>query len=104
MRKDKAKVVDEVWNDERIRMFLDRLPPDGVDADFHALLTAYQSMRVEDFTRFVRFFRDAGRNLNAVDPAGQPLADIIGQHRHGAPFAEVLAMAQASSQPEASEA
>jgi hypothetical protein len=48
-RKDKQKIVDEVWTEERIRSFLDLQPPAGMDADFHRLQRAYQSMRAEDF-------------------------------------------------------
>ena len=90
MRKDKAKVVDEVWSDERVRSFLDRQPPAGVDADHHALLTAYQSMRAEDFARLVALFSAAGRNLDARDANGNSVADIIGRHRRGAPYLAVL--------------
>ncbi|MCB1632679.1 MAG: PA4642 family protein, partial [Pseudomonadales bacterium] len=49
LRKEKKKVVDEVWTDERIRRFLHLLPPEGVDCDFHRLRRAYQAMRPEDF-------------------------------------------------------
>ena len=35
---------DEFWTDERIRSFLDMLPPEGVPADYHVLLKAYRGM------------------------------------------------------------
>ena len=50
------KVTDEVWDDERVKRFLD-LQPSGEDADFHVLVKAYRGMRPEDFERFLGFFR-----------------------------------------------
>ena len=58
-RKDKKKVVDEVWTPERVRSFLSLEPPAGVDADFHRLRRAYQSMKVEDFEDFIDMFVEA---------------------------------------------
>lgn len=89
-RKDKQKVVDEVWTAERIRSFLDLQPPAGMDADFHRLQRAYQSMRTEDFADFVTMFVAAGRRLDARGPEQQTLMDELERHRHGAAFAEVL--------------
>ena len=55
MRKDKEKVVDEVWTEEHVKSFLNVKPHDGSDEDFHMLLKAYQSMRASDFELFVSF-------------------------------------------------
>jgi hypothetical protein len=90
VRKDKKKVIDEVWTPERVRSFLELLPPDGIDPDFHRLRRAYQSMRPEDFEDFVQLFVAAGGNLQARGPEGETLLDDIRRHVHGAPFAEVL--------------
>ncbi|MFM7272404.1 MAG: PA4642 family protein [Gammaproteobacteria bacterium] len=90
VRKDKKKVVDEVWTPERVRSFLELLPPDGIDPDFHRLRRAYQSMRPEDFEDFVQMFVEAGGNLQARGPEGETLLEDIRRHAHGAPFAEVL--------------
>ena len=93
-RKDKQKVVDEVWTPERIRSFLDLLPPAGMDADFHRLQRAYQSMRAEDFAEFVAMFVAAGGRLDARGPQQQTLLEELEQHRHGAAFAEILRAAR----------
>lgn len=90
LKKDKEKVIDPVWDEARIREFLDLLPPEGENADFHKLLKAYYSMREEDFADFVRFFVDAGGDLNAKDNAGNTVADIISTHRYGAPYLELI--------------
>ncbi|MBO6658805.1 MAG: PA4642 family protein [Pseudomonadales bacterium] len=79
------QVTDEVWDDDRVKSFLD-LEPHGENADFHVLLKAYRGMRVEDFDRFLVFFTDAGRNLDAKDLHGRTLWSIIENHRQGADF------------------
>ena len=96
MRPDKQKVVDEVWDEARIRGFLDKAPlGDGVDADFSVLLYAYRSMRPEDFRKFIDYFRQAGRNLDARGEAGESLAQLIATHRHAGPFQQILEEADA---------
>ncbi len=90
MRPDKKTVVDEIWDDERVAGFLDKQPPAGESADYFALHTAYQSMREDDFDRFLTLFCAAGRDLNATSAAGRSLASVISEHRHGGGFAELL--------------
>ena len=79
------QVTDEVWDDARVKSFLE-LEPYGENADFHVLLKAYRGMRVADFERFLRFFNDSGRNLDARDSKGRTLWSIIENHRQGAEF------------------
>jgi len=90
-RPDKQQVIDEVWDDARIRSFLDKAPL-GVDEDpdYSALLYAYRSMRPEDFALFIDMFVAAGRNLNARGRQGQTLVETIAHHRHGAPFRAIV--------------
>ena len=90
MRKDKEKVFDEVWDDARIAGFLDLRPGDGSDPDHHVLLTAYRSMREEDFARFVAMFATAGRDLNATGREGKTLLEEIAEHRYGEPYAAAM--------------
>ncbi|MDA1075437.1 MAG: PA4642 family protein [Proteobacteria bacterium] len=98
MRVDKAKVVDEIWDDERIKGFLNKPPMGpGADPDFSVLVNAYRGMRPEDFTRFLSYFTAAGRNLNATDHAGRTLLKVIGDHRNSAAFREALQNAGAAS-------
>ena len=77
MRKDKQKVVDEVWTEERVRSFLEVRSHDGSSDDFHMLLKAYQSMRAADFELFVGFFVEQGRDLQA--PRDVALADATSE-------------------------
>jgi hypothetical protein len=95
MRKDKEKVLDEVWTEDHIRSFLSARSHDGTDEDFHMLLKAYQSMRASDFELFVQFFRDENRNLNATGRDGRTVLDIVSTHRHGTEYADILKAAVA---------
>ena len=83
------KVTDEVWNDDRVRSFLALEPVDGDSADYHVLLKAYRGMRPEDFERFLKFFVESGRDLDARDPQGRTLWQVISNHRHGSAFLAV---------------
>ena len=83
MKKDKQKVIDEVWDDARVRGFLDKNVPRQAkasfpgDPDFYVLRHAYQSMRAEDFGRFLDFYTADGRDVRARDNKGRTLAEII---------------------------
>lgn len=90
MRKDKAKVLDEVWDDARIEGFLSLRPGNNADPDHHVLLSAYRGMRDEDFARLLPLFVSAGRNINAVGPEGKTLLEEVQEHRYGAPYAQLL--------------
>ncbi len=96
MRKDKEKVLDEVWTEDHVRSFLQFRAHDGSNDDFHILLKAYQSMRASDFELFVQFFREDNRNVNAQGRDGRTVLDIVSTHRHGAEYAEILRAAGAS--------
>lgn len=91
---EKPKVIDEIWDDARVRMFLDVTPPADTGRDFHRLLTAYRAMRIADFERFLEFFRADGGDLDARDPQGRRIDDVLEQHRLAGPFREALARAR----------
>ena len=96
MRKDKEKVLDDVWTEDHVKRFLEVRPHDGSDEDFHMLLKAYQSMRASDFELFVGFFGEQGRNINACNLTGDTVLDIVAEHRHGAEYANILKAAGAA--------
>ena len=95
LKKDKQKVLGEVFSDEQVKTFLDVTPPAGVDADFHCLEKAYRGMVAENFATFVGFFLEAGRNINAKNSEGQTLLTLAKQHRQGSDYAAILAEAGA---------
>lgn len=79
-------MTDEVWDDARVKGFLEMTPPVGESADFHVLVKAYRGMRPDDFERFLRFFVEAGRDMNARDNQGRTLWEVISNHRHAGEF------------------
>lgn len=95
MRKDKEKVIDEVWTEDHVRSFLNVRSHDGSDESFHMLLKSYQSMRASDFELFVGFFCNEDRDLNATGKDGRTVLEIISTHRHGTEYADILKAAGA---------
>jgi hypothetical protein len=91
LKKDKEKVLDEVWTEQRVKDFLEVKPAEDLEADFHVLLKAYQSMRLENFEEFVGFFVAEDRNLNATNPNGETVLSILNQHRKSEEYAAILA-------------
>ena len=79
------QVTDEVWDDDRVKSFLE-IEADSGNVDFHLLMRAYRGMRPADFERFLPFFIDANRDLDATDDQGRTLWSIIEGHRQGADF------------------
>jgi len=99
---DKPKVIGEEWSDERIRGFLHTTPWDpSISADYQVLLKAYRAMRAGDFERFIGFFQDAGRDLNAEDGQGRTILDLISQHRRSSEYVRILERAGAKRKAEA---
>ncbi len=90
LKKDKQKVLGEVFDDARIKTFLIDSAPEGVDADFHCLERAYRGMKAENFATFVRFFCEAGRNLSATNPDGKTLLSLVRGHSRSTEYAEIL--------------
>ena len=97
MRKDKEKVLDEVWTEDHVRSFLNVRPHDGSNEDFYMLHKSYQSMRASDFELFVQFFLGESRDLNATGRDGRSVLEIVGTPRHGAEYAPILRAAGASA-------
>lgn len=90
LKKDKQKVLDEVWTEQRVKDFLDVKSADGINEDFHVLLKAYQAMRLENFVEFIDFFIAAGRDINATGPEGETVLAIVSRHRRSEDYAQAL--------------
>ena len=90
MRVDKAKIVDEVWDEAKIASFLDKGPMGKTPQAHSKLLYAYRSMCVDDFGRFVTLYKQKGGDVNARDASGRTLLDIVSHHKKSAPFQEIL--------------
>ena len=89
-------VTDEWFTDERVKSFLDMQPVAGEDADYHVLLKAYRGMVPEAFERFIEFFVEAGRNLDAPGPGGKTLLKLASEHRNSTEYVRILREAGAA--------
>lgn len=90
LKKDKAKVLGEVFDEERIRTFLDFEPPEGTNRDYHLLERAYRGMIAENFVTFLDMFIAAGHDLNATNSAGDTFLTVIRSHRHAEEYIDAL--------------
>ena len=97
LKKDKQKVLGEVFDDERVKSFLDYQPPEGVSRDFHLLEKAYRGMNIDNFVSFVDFFKQAGYDLNATNPDGLTMVQIMNHHKQGIDYARALINVGASA-------
>ena len=95
LKKDKQKVLGEVFDDDRVRTFLIDRAPAGVNVDFHCLERAYRGMNVDNFATFIRFFRAASRDINALNPDGKSLLSLVKGHGNSSDYAEILEKAGA---------
>ena len=66
LKKDKQKVLGEVFDDERVKGFLNGNPPTGVSQDFYLLERAYRGMNIENFRTFVTFFKAEGHDVDCL--------------------------------------
>lgn len=90
LKKDKQKVLGEVFDEARIKSFLDFQPPAGVDGDYHLLEKAYRGMTAESFATFIPLFLAQGRNISARNPQGKTLLDELKNHRQAEDYINAL--------------
>ena len=95
LKKDKQKVLGEVFDDERVKRFLEYQSPAGVSIDFHLLEKAYRGMNIDNFATFLTFFTEAGHDLNPINPDGHTLLQIVSQHAQGGEYVAALKAAGA---------
>ncbi|NQD94672.1 hypothetical protein HP532_18660, partial [Pseudomonas sp. CrR25] len=58
------------------------------------LIKAYRGLRIDDFERFVRFFVEAGYDLEAKDAQGHDFISLIQDQRQAEPYIEVIKAAR----------
>ena len=90
LKKDKQKVLGEIFDDERIRGFLEGQLPKGLNLDFYLLERAYRGMREENFATFVEFFVAAGHDINTKNSDGRTLIELVREHAAFAEYVEIL--------------
>ncbi len=52
------------WSDERVFAYLNQLPPEGVNGDFHVLYHAFKHMRPSDYERLLTQFEADGHEIS----------------------------------------
>ncbi len=96
LKKDKQKVLGEVFDDDRVKGFLNVQQQGELDQDYIALERAYRGMKAENFASFVRFFCEDDRNINAFNNEGKTLLQVISEHRHSGDYVAALKNAGAN--------
>lgn len=96
VKKDKQKVLNEVFDNKRIAAFLNGEAPTGFNRDFFILQRAYRSMKVASFETFVQLFQQQGLNLDSPSPEGRSLLAQIKTHHKSTEYADILRSAGAN--------
>ena len=94
MRKDKKQVIGEEISDGSIKLFLAVEPADATPPSLHKLVKAYRGLRIDDFERFVGFFKAEGYDLSATDAQGNDFIALIQDQRNAEPYIEVIKAAR----------
>lgn len=94
MRKDKKQLIGDEIGDEQIKLFLDFEPVDATSPSLHKLIKAYRGLRIDDFGRFLTFFKKAGYDLDGKDEQGQTFVDIIKDQRNADEYIELIDQAR----------
>lgn len=94
MRKDKKQLIGDEIGDEQVKLFLDFEPVDATSPSLHKLIKAYRGLRIDDFERFLGFFKEAGYDLDSQDEHGQTFVDLIKDQRNAAEYIELIEQAR----------
>ncbi|MCO8161350.1 PA4642 family protein [Pseudomonas sp. 21LCFQ02] len=97
MRKDKKQIIGDEIGDEQIKLFLDFEPFDATSPSLHKLIKAYRGLRIDDFERFLVFFREAGLDLNGKDEQGNTFVDLIKDQRNADDYIALIEQARAAA-------
>jgi hypothetical protein len=95
MRKDKKQLIGDEIGDEQIKLFLNFEPVDATSPSLHKLIKAYRGLRVDDFARFLVFFKEAGYQLDGKDEHGNDFVALIRDQRNAQEYIDLIQQAQA---------
>lgn len=90
MRKDKKQVIGDEIGDAQIKLFLDFEPVDATSPSLHKLIKAYRGLRIDDFERFLGFFKEAGYDINGTDDHGNDFVTVIKDQRNASDYIELI--------------
>jgi hypothetical protein len=94
MRKDKKQVIGDEIGDAQIKLFLDFEPADATSPSLHKLIKAYRGLRIDDFERFLTFFKEAGYDLDGKDEQGNDFIALINDQRNAEEYIELVEKAR----------
>jgi hypothetical protein len=94
MRKDKKQVIGDEIGDAQIKLFLDFEPADATSPSLHKLIKAYRGLRIDDFERFLAFFKESGYDLDGKDEQGNDFVAIIKDQRNAEDYIELIEKAR----------
>ena len=94
LRKDKKQLIGDEIGDEQVKLFLDFEPVDATSPSLHKLIKAYRGLRIDEFERFLGFFKEAGYDLDGKDEHGQTFVDLIKDQRNAAEYIELIEQAR----------
>ncbi|WP_019408554.1 PA4642 family protein [Pseudomonas psychrophila] len=94
MRKDKKQLIGDEIGDEQVKLFLDFEPVDATSPSHHKLIKAYRGLRIDDFGRFLVFFKEAGYDLDGKDEHGQTFVEVIKDQRNADEYIELIEAAR----------
>ncbi|MEG5266000.1 PA4642 family protein [Pseudomonas sp. JDS28PS106] len=94
MRKDKKQVIGDEISDEQVKSFLGFEPCDATSPSLHKLIKAYRGLRIDDFERFLTFFKEAGYDLNGQDEHGNDFIALIKDQRNAEEYIELVEKAR----------
>ena len=94
MRKDKKQLIGDEIGDEQVKLFLDFEPVDATSPSLHKLIKAYRGLRIDDFARFLTFFKEAGYDVDGKDEQGQTFVEIIKDQRNAEEYIELIEKAR----------
>ncbi|WP_407315077.1 PA4642 family protein [Pseudomonas sp. nanlin1] len=94
MRKDKKQLIGDEIGDAQIKLFLDFEPVDATSPSLHKLIKAYRGLRVDDFERFLVFFKEAGYDLDGRDEQGNDFVALVRDQRNAPEYIELIEKAR----------
>ena len=90
LKKDKQKVLGEVFDDERIKTFLEYEAYGDTNPDYHLLEKAYRGMKADNFSTFLQFFVEEGHDINAINQQGHSFLHTISTHRQSEDYIHAM--------------
>ena len=94
MRKDKKQLIGDEIGDEQIKLFLNFEPVDATSPSLHKLIKAYRGLRVDDFARFLVFFKEAGYAFDGKDEHGNDFIALIRDQRNAPEYIDLIQQAR----------